>query len=124
MARKTGDMQATGPLFDEINRKAADAIGEAIQAGADPQTAISAAVITASDFAQLMFGEEALDDLKATLEMQRASRCPRLALEEHPVHTVACHLQGSMFRLGDYQTMLFWTVIAGLVVLIFAVWIV
>lgn len=61
-ARTTGEMQATGPLFDEINRKVADAIGEAILQGADPQAAIGAAVITASDFAQLMFGEEALDD--------------------------------------------------------------
>jgi hypothetical protein len=70
-------MQATGPLFDEINRKVADAIGEAIQQGADPQAAIGAAVITASDFAVLMFGQEALD-LKATLEMQRGKPLPKI----------------------------------------------
>ena len=40
-------IQATGPLLDEINRKVADAIGEAIQKGADAQAAIGAAVITA-----------------------------------------------------------------------------
>jgi hypothetical protein len=56
MARKSGEMQAIGPIFDEINRRVADAIGEAVQKGADPQAAIGAAVITASDFAVLMFG--------------------------------------------------------------------
>jgi hypothetical protein len=71
-------MQAGGPLFDEINRKVADAIGEAIQAGADPQAAIGAAVITASDFAQLMFGELALDALIETLKMQRGKSLPKL----------------------------------------------
>lgn len=35
MARKSGEMQATGPLFDQINRKVADTIGEAIEQGAD-----------------------------------------------------------------------------------------
>jgi hypothetical protein len=78
MARKSGEMQATGPIFDEINRRVADAIGEAVQKGADPQAAIGAAVITASDFAVLMFGEEALDDLKATLEMQRGKALPKI----------------------------------------------
>ena len=78
VARTTGEMQATGPLFDEMNRKVADAIGEAIQKGADAQAAIAATVIAASDFAQLMFGEEALDDLKATLEMQRGKSLPKL----------------------------------------------
>jgi hypothetical protein len=73
-----GNMQVTGPLFDQINRDVADAIGRAIEKGADPQAAISAAVITASDFAQLMFGEEALDDLKATLEMQRGKSLPKV----------------------------------------------
>jgi ATP-dependent exoDNAse (exonuclease V) beta subunit len=74
MADDSTPMQATGPLFDEINRRLADAIGEAIQNGADAQAAIGAAVITASDFAVLVFGEEALDDLKATLEMQRGQK--------------------------------------------------
>jgi hypothetical protein len=32
----------------------------------------------ASDFAQLMFGVEALDDLKATFEMQRGKPLPKL----------------------------------------------
>jgi hypothetical protein len=71
-------MQATGPLFDEIDRKVADAIGEAIEKGADLQAAISAVVITASDFAQMMFGEEALDDLIETLNMQRRKKLPGL----------------------------------------------
>jgi hypothetical protein len=78
MPRKTGEMQVTGPIFDEINRKVADAIGEAIQKGADPQAAIGTAIITASDFAQLLFGEEALDDLKATLDMQRGKSLPKI----------------------------------------------
>jgi hypothetical protein len=69
-------MQASGLLFDEINRKVADTIGEAIQQGADPLAAISAVIITASDFAQLMFGEEALDDLIETLKMQRGKKQP------------------------------------------------
>jgi hypothetical protein len=43
MARKSGEMQAIGPIFDEINRRVADAIGEAVQKGADPQAAIGAA---------------------------------------------------------------------------------
>ena len=75
-------MQAIGPLFDEIDRKVADAIGQAIERGADPQAAIGTAVITASDFAQLMFGEEALDDLKATLEMQRGKPLPKIGAEK------------------------------------------
>jgi uncharacterized protein (UPF0264 family) len=71
-------MQAIGPLFDEINRKVADAIGDAIQKGTDAQAAIGAAVITASDFAVLMFGEEALDDLIETLKMQRGKPLPKV----------------------------------------------
>ena len=78
MADDGAPMQVTGPLFDEINRKVADAIGEAIQQGADPPAAIGAAVITASDFAVLMFGEAALDDLKATLELQRGKPLPKI----------------------------------------------
>jgi hypothetical protein len=78
MADDGAHLQATGPLFDEINRKVADAIGEAIPKGADAQAAIGAAVITASDFAQLMFGEEALEDLIERLKMQRGKPLPKV----------------------------------------------
>ena len=46
----TNNMQATGPLFDAINVAVADAIFAAIDKGADPVAAISAAVISAADF--------------------------------------------------------------------------
>jgi hypothetical protein len=54
----------------------ADTIGEVIQKGADPRAAIGAVVVTASDFAQLMFGEGARDDLIETLNMQRGKKLP------------------------------------------------
>ncbi len=78
MARDSDKMQATGPLFDAINVAVADAIFGAIEKGADPLAAISAAVISAADFGRLAFGDEILDQLADTLAMQKDKPLPKI----------------------------------------------